>query len=105
MNDDLLKAGSSAMVMSWTPTLPDRIERLRSPNFTGRPKAFVASDSIFGRKLFTLIRNGRATNSTKKVTTTIPATRNQRFFVSDRTVSRKRCFWDVAAVSAGVVFL
>src|SRR5262249_9913955 len=81
MKDDLLKAGSSAMLMFSIPTVPDRIERLRSHNFTWRPKAFVASDSIFGRKLFTLIRNGSATISRRKTATTIPPTRNQRFFI------------------------
>ncbi len=34
MKGDLLKAESSAMLMSSITTLPDRMERLRSPNFT-----------------------------------------------------------------------
>ena len=56
MNGDLLKAGSSAMLTFSTPTVPLKSERLRSPKVTGRPKAFVTSDSIFGRKLLTLMK-------------------------------------------------
>ncbi len=106
------------MLTSSTPTLPQRIERLNSPSVTCRPKAFVNSDSIFGRKLLTLIRNGSATNSTRKTATVIPATRNQRFFITacrcfwrpgalemDRIITRNRCFMDPSAVPVGSFFL
>src|SRR5579862_2583393 len=72
MNGDLLKAGSSAMLTSSTPTLPDKIERLNSPNVTGLPKAFVSSDSILGRKLLTLMNRGSAIKMTKMIAIAIP---------------------------------
>ena len=73
INGDLLKAGSSAMLTFSTPTLPLKSERLSSPSVTGRPKALVSSDSIFGRKLLMLMKSGSAIRITTTAATTIPA--------------------------------
>jgi hypothetical protein len=80
-NGDLLKAGSSAMLMFSTPTVPLRRDRLRFPRVIGRPNAFDASDSILGRKLLTLIKRGSAIKSASKHARTIPAIFRLRFMV------------------------
>jgi hypothetical protein len=90
-NGDWLKAGSSAMLMLSTPTVPVRIDRLRFPTVTGRPKAFVTSDSIFGRKLLTLIRSGSAIRSTNKAATAIPAIFRLRFIAALMLVQMSFC--------------
>ena len=72
INGDLLNLGSSAIAIFSASTLPDSRERLRLPTVTWRPSASVSSDSIFGRKLFTLIRKGSATRITRRTATTIP---------------------------------
>src|SRR6185369_2484181 len=72
MKGSLLNAGSSAIERSSAETLPERIERLRLPTLTSRPSASVSADSSLGRKLFTLIRKGRAIAMSSRTTTTTP---------------------------------
>ena len=59
-NGDFPNAGSSAMAILSAPTLPERIDKLRSPTVTCLPKAALASDCTVGRNLFTLISRGNA---------------------------------------------
>src|SRR5205823_1696032 len=79
MNGELLKAGSSAMAMLSAARLPDHSERLRLPTVTLRPRALVSSDSIRGRKLFTLTTNGRIRTTTTNIAITIPIILKVRF--------------------------
>ncbi len=81
INGDLLKAGSSAMLTSFTPTSPLRIERLISPSVTGRPRALASIDSIFGRKLLMLMKKGSAIRITTTAATTIPAILRVRLLI------------------------
>src|SRR5260221_11926745 len=48
--------------------------RLKLPTFTGRPRAMLRVDSIWGRKLLTFTRNGSAMAMTINRATTMPAT-------------------------------
>src|SRR5437667_3068443 len=48
-NGDFPNAGSSAMAILSAPTLPERIDKLRSPTVTCLPKAALASDCTVGR--------------------------------------------------------
>src|SRR5260370_37826720 len=60
---------------NWSaPTLPERMLRLKFPTFTGRPRAELRFDSIWGRKLLTLTRNGTAMMTTINRARTMPAT-------------------------------
>src|SRR5215469_3758182 len=59
MKGVLLKEGSSAIEMLSAARLPDQSDNLRFPTVTWRPRALVSSDSIRGRKVFTLITKGR----------------------------------------------
>src|SRR5262249_20387285 len=59
-NEALLKAGSSAIEMLLAARLPDQSDKLRFSTVTLRPRALVNSDSMRGRKVFTLITNGTA---------------------------------------------
>ena len=61
---ELLYAGSSAIRMFAAETLPLKMDKLKSPTSTFRPNAVLSSDSIFGRKLFTLINKGSKRRST-----------------------------------------
>src|SRR6266478_4617909 len=72
MKGSLLNAGSSAIDKSSAETLPERMERLRLPTLTSRPSASVRADSSLGRKLFTLIKKGRAMATSRRTTTMIP---------------------------------
>jgi hypothetical protein len=85
---DLLKAGSSAIATLSASTAPEKIDKLRLPIVTWRPNAALASASILGRKLFTLIRNGSAINIRTKTATTIDTMRNQRLFIGAFLFSR-----------------
>src|SRR6266852_9902502 len=60
MKGSLLKPGSSEIDRSSAETLPDKMERLRLPTLTSRPRAVESSDSSLGRKLLTLTRKGSA---------------------------------------------
>src|SRR4051812_43234672 len=79
MKGELLKDGSSAMAILSAAKLPGQSERLRLPTVTLRPRAFVSSDSIRGRKLFTLTTNGRISTTTTNIAITIPITLRVRF--------------------------
>ena len=68
---DVLNAGSSAMRMFAAETLPPKIDKLRSPTSTFLPNALLNSDSIFGRKLFTLINKGSRSRRTINAATPI----------------------------------
>jgi hypothetical protein len=69
---DLLNAGSSAMRMFAAETLPLRMDKPKSPSSTFLPSAVLNSDSIFGRKLFTLINKGSMSRRTTNAATAIP---------------------------------
>src|SRR5277367_1968091 len=59
-----LNLGSSLMETSSMPTEPPRMERLRLPSWTFRPRAAEAFSSMVGRNLLTGIRNGRTKRTT-----------------------------------------
>src|SRR6185369_14904027 len=61
----LLNAGSSAMARFSAETLAARRDKPRLPTLTSRPSALLNSDSSRGRKLLTLIKNGRAITATR----------------------------------------
>jgi hypothetical protein len=69
------------MERSSAETLPERIDKPRFSTLTSRPKALVNSDSRRGRKLLTLIRNGRAMTAIKMRARTIPAILSARMGV------------------------
>src|SRR5258708_14285697 len=48
--------------------------RLKLPTFTGRPRAVLRVDSIWGRKMLTVTRKGSAMAMTINRATTMPAT-------------------------------
>ena len=50
MKGEVLNDGSSAMAMLSAARLPEISDRLRLPTVTLRPRAFVSSDSMRGRK-------------------------------------------------------
>src|ERR1043166_2255153 len=68
----LLNAGSSAIERSSAETLPDKIDRPKLPTWTSRPSALVKVDSSLGRKLFTLMMNGRMMTTTRMSARRIP---------------------------------
>src|SRR5215470_3287817 len=76
---DVPKAESSAIAMLSAVTDPVSRERPRLPTVTLRPRASLAVDSIFGRKLFTLMRKGIAIRITINTATTIPIILRVRF--------------------------
>ena len=80
-NGDFPNAGSSAMAILSAPTLPERIDKLRSPTVTCLPKAALASDCTVGRNLFTLISRGNAIRIRRRTATAIPPIRSQRFII------------------------
>src|SRR5436853_3778307 len=79
MNGALLNAGSSAMERFSAATLPDSMDKLKLPTVTARQRALERSDSIRGRKAFTLMRKGRAIRTTMTRTITTPTIFNARF--------------------------
>src|SRR6516162_6734768 len=78
-NGAVPNAGSSAIAILSAVTEPLRIDKLRFPTLTWRPTAPVASASILGRKLLTLITKGRATRMTMMRATTMPMILTMRF--------------------------
>jgi hypothetical protein len=80
-NGNFPNAGSSAMAILSAPTLPDRIDKLRSPTVTCLPKAALASDCTVGRNVFTLINSGKAIRIRRRTATAIPPIRSQRFII------------------------
>src|ERR1019366_7781717 len=91
INGALLNLGSSA-IESWSaPRLPERTPRLKFPTFTGRPRAELRLDSIWGRKLLTFTRNGSAMTTTINRTTTMPITLRTVFtLISPMTGGERR---------------
>ena len=77
------KLGSSPMLMFSALTPPARIESLRSPISTGRPRACCIWPVIMGRKRFTSTRNGSATTMrTSTPTTAAVMIRGLRFMMT-----------------------
>src|SRR5271168_1178198 len=64
-----LKAGLSAMEMLLATRLPAKIEKLRSPRVTLRPRADESCDSRVGRNVLALTNNGMRRTATSKRTT------------------------------------
>ena len=62
-------------------TVPVRMERLRLPTSTWRPRASLAVASSLGRKLFTLMKNGIAIRITTMTATAIAAILRRRFMM------------------------
>src|SRR5438045_5593502 len=79
MNGELLNVGSSAIAMSSALRLPDQIESTRLPTLTLRPRAVVNYDSMRGRKLLTLMTNGRTKAIRIKIPTIMPTILRARF--------------------------
>src|SRR5579859_1948253 len=73
-----LNLGSSLMTRFFAVIEPERIERLRSPSSTLRPRDFDAVSSIVGRKLFTGMRNGATRSKTTTATTAMRRMRSLR---------------------------
>src|ERR1035438_4861467 len=81
INEVLLNLGSSAMVSLLASTLPERMLKLKLPTLTDRPRAEVRFDSICGRKLLTLIKNGRAMAIASNRAMTIPTILRMFLFI------------------------
>src|SRR6267142_313640 len=78
-NGSLLKAGSSAIVISLALAPPLRRDASSLPICTGRLSAAESFFSKSGRKLSTLMNNGTAMMTSRSTPTTIPEITSKRF--------------------------